>query len=257
MAIKRYSSTGEIRRHMADELERLYSIDNVVYYQRESKIQIDRNDLLSLMPPSPGDDGNRDVKLLLTNRIIDAYLYILSHHYERFGYLDTTSLSRLIGIGNGIDSADCSGNVIRIERAIDALPKAGQTHYAIPIAVNGKHWILLTVRFDRKKYSILNPKSYSDSDAAGTKRAIEYLTDSVRDIVTGGGDGDRSYEEVTNDETAWPKDDYNHDVFVCWLAKRFASSSKRDENEQFEADQFRAEMFDRIINTISKGGSLP
>lgn len=247
------SGQSDIRRYMTDEIRRLYPEDYYkLYHQRESKIQIAKDDLSSLIPPSAEHHGKHDrhhesndkeaTASLLTRNIIDGYLHILSRDYQRFSYLDTATL-------NYVMSPELKEET-RSDALKKAMPTADKTHFAVPINLHSKHWILITVLFDARTYSILDPRPKNlDAEMAHSIKHITGLTLKVA--------SEHEYREIIPEQdTRLEDDDYNCGVFVCWLAKRFAASNSDHRKTAFDADKFRLEMFETIKNSLSPEASV-
>lgn len=252
---------------MTQVIQRLYpsSSDKAKndYYQLDGDkneiIGIRKNDLLSLMPPdvpsaTTTTNSENVVKTStswLTDSIVDGYLFLLTRDFDHFSYLDTTSVQYLM---SELDED------IRVKHIItNGFPKTGgQTHYAVPINVNQDHWILATIRLDTKVYSILDPKQKQLDDKIASR--IKYLTELLL-LLNATTKKTENQQPPTNeqimmmrtseDEIVKQTDNYNCGVFVSWFAKQFASNGRLNE-ESFEADRFRIEIFDKITSSMTK-----
>lgn len=139
--------------YMMDKIRQLYpdNTDGGKRYWVGDRIGIYKKDLSTLLNPAEAPVKDSDKSGLLTAKIIDAYLIGLSRDYKHFSYLDTESVDYVQKDDVDADEAK--------EFLVDKLPKSGQTHYAIPFVVNKGHCILVAIRFDKKQYSILDPKA--------------------------------------------------------------------------------------------------
>lgn len=230
------SSKSDSAIRMKEKIRQLYP-DNKggsIYYQVGDRIRIDKKDLSSLIFPSEKfadpDSG------VLTANIFDAYLFALSQDYKQFSYLDTESVYYM-------RRDDVAEKAIE-EFLVGKRPKPGQTYYAIPLMQRKGHCVLVIIRFDKKQYSILDPKpQHLDAKIAQdiklkTGKFLQVVTSDQFEEVPLSIMSERSFAEHTSD------------VFVCWLAKRFASDELMRGGDLFEFDKFRVEMFDRITSAM-------
>lgn len=248
-------------------IDRYFYKNNVVYFQLGADVKLYNIDLFSLKPPfinglrrrnmeASGDDG------LLTDNIIDAYLYTLSKRYRYFSYANSYISQTLLSDRPVTE---------RENDVIDhAIVTSETTHYTVTINV-GRHWMLAVLRLDLNNYSILNSSRSSSVVVGGgqhrwieerierfaqivvqSKKKLEIRRQRGEQVVAAAETEQQEQTEQYPTEmknvfriTGRQWDGYNCGVFVCWFARQFALNNALNDRN-FSPDNFRLEIFKTI-----------